>query len=187
MLTGVEPKGPASEAGLHKHDLVYALDKIPVTGVDDLIRLLSGDRIGKPIVLDVIRLGQRTALPPPAARAAAGARRPRQAPEGRSALRLEPLGEALPVRHVVGGGDAVPPDLVRRQRPRHLARHAEHQRPGRNFPALRDQRSGADQAIASPTFAPLRTIAPMPTSTLSPSVQPWRIARWPIVQPAPDA
>jgi S1-C subfamily serine protease len=57
MITGVEPKGPASEAGLHRHDLVYALDKIPVTGVDDLIRLLSGERIGKPVVLDIIRLG----------------------------------------------------------------------------------------------------------------------------------
>jgi S1-C subfamily serine protease len=58
MLTGIEPKGPASEAGLMSHDLVFALDKIPVTGVDDLIRLLGAERIGQPIALDVIRFGK---------------------------------------------------------------------------------------------------------------------------------
>ena len=36
-----------------------------------------------------------------------------------------------------------------------------------------------------PIFAPLRTVAPMPTSELSPIVQPWTMAAWPMVQPAP--
>jgi len=58
MLTSVEAKGPASEAGLMSHDLVFALDKNPVTGVDDLIRLLGAERIGNPVVLDVIRFGK---------------------------------------------------------------------------------------------------------------------------------
>jgi S1-C subfamily serine protease len=59
MLTGVEPKGPASEAGLMSGDVVFALDKVPVTGVDDLIRLLSGERIGNPVAIEVIRFGKR--------------------------------------------------------------------------------------------------------------------------------
>lgn len=58
MLTGVVPKGPASQAGLMSGDLVFALDKIPVTGVDDLIRLLSAERIGQPVALEVIRFGK---------------------------------------------------------------------------------------------------------------------------------
>ncbi len=37
----------------------------------------------------------------------------------------------------------------------------------------------------SPITAPLRTIAPMPISTLLPMVQPWTMARWPMVQPMP--
>jgi S1-C subfamily serine protease len=58
MLTSLVPKGPASEAGLMSHDLVFALDKQPVTGVDDLIRLLGADRIGEPVMLDVLRFGK---------------------------------------------------------------------------------------------------------------------------------
>ena len=36
-----------------------------------------------------------------------------------------------------------------------------------------------------PIFAPLKTVAPIPMSTLSPTVQPWTMAPWPMVQPAP--
>jgi hypothetical protein len=46
-----------------------------VTGVDDLIRLLNGDRIGRPIAIDVLRRGSLrrfdvTPLERPAVRAA---------------------------------------------------------------------------------------------------------------------
>jgi S1-C subfamily serine protease len=58
MLTQVEQSGPASGAGLLSHDLVVRLDGRPVTGVDDLIRLLDGDRIGRPVAIDVLRLGK---------------------------------------------------------------------------------------------------------------------------------
>lgn len=36
-----------------------------------------------------------------------------------------------------------------------------------------------------PIFAPLRTMAPMPIRVLSPTVQPWTMAPWPMVQPLP--
>jgi S1-C subfamily serine protease len=39
-------------------DLVVTLDGQSVTGVDDLIRLLNADRIGRTIAVDVIRLGR---------------------------------------------------------------------------------------------------------------------------------
>jgi S1-C subfamily serine protease len=58
MLSAVEQGGPASNAGLLSHDLVVALDGQPVTGVDDMIRLLDRNRIGKNVRIDVLRLGR---------------------------------------------------------------------------------------------------------------------------------
>jgi S1-C subfamily serine protease len=58
MLGSVAPDGPASTGGLLRQDLVVALDGRPVTGVDDLIRLLDADRIGRTVTIDVLRLGR---------------------------------------------------------------------------------------------------------------------------------
>ncbi|MFL5098365.1 MAG: S1C family serine protease [Xanthobacteraceae bacterium] len=58
LLTSVEQGGPADRAGLLSRDLVVRLDGDRVTGVDDLIRLLDGSRIGKTIPIDVLRLGR---------------------------------------------------------------------------------------------------------------------------------
>jgi S1-C subfamily serine protease len=58
MLSSVDQEGPASAAGLLSHDLVVRLDGEPVTGSDDLVRLLDGTRIGKRISVDVLRLGR---------------------------------------------------------------------------------------------------------------------------------
>jgi S1-C subfamily serine protease len=58
MLTSIDQSGPASKAGLLSHDLVVRLDDEPVTGVDDLIRLLDRSRIGKRVAIDVLRLGR---------------------------------------------------------------------------------------------------------------------------------
>jgi S1-C subfamily serine protease len=73
MLTAIDQSGPASTAGLLSHDLVVRLDSEPVTGVDDLIRLLDGSRIGKRVAIDVLRLGRlRTFEMTPTERVAAG-------------------------------------------------------------------------------------------------------------------
>jgi S1-C subfamily serine protease len=58
MLGSVSPEGAASAGGLLRQDLVVALDGVPVTGVDDLIRLLDADRIGRAVTVDVLRLGR---------------------------------------------------------------------------------------------------------------------------------
>jgi len=57
-ISGVEPDGPADVAGLMSLDTIVRADGDPVTGVDDLIRLLNGDRIGREIAVDVLRRGQ---------------------------------------------------------------------------------------------------------------------------------
>src|ERR1043166_7906714 len=47
MSPGCEPDGPADVAGLMSLDIVVGLDGEPVTGVDDLIRRLNAERIGR--------------------------------------------------------------------------------------------------------------------------------------------
>jgi S1-C subfamily serine protease len=46
-IGGVEPGGPAALAGLQEGDMLLSLDGITVTGIDDLIRLLGAERIGR--------------------------------------------------------------------------------------------------------------------------------------------
>jgi S1-C subfamily serine protease len=58
MLGSVAPDGPASAGGLLRQDLIVALDGRPVTGIDDLIRLLDAERIGRAVSIDVLRLGK---------------------------------------------------------------------------------------------------------------------------------
>lgn len=53
----VEPDGPAARAGLRDGDVVAAIDGRALTGVDDLLRLLTGDRIGQALVFTIIRRG----------------------------------------------------------------------------------------------------------------------------------
>jgi S1-C subfamily serine protease len=57
MITGLDPGGPASMAGLMSYDIIVRADGLPVTGVDDLIRLLNRDRIGRSVAIDVLRRG----------------------------------------------------------------------------------------------------------------------------------
>jgi S1-C subfamily serine protease len=58
MITATEPDKPADVAGLMSYDVVVRLGGEPVTGVDDLIRLLNADRIGRSVSVDVLRRGQ---------------------------------------------------------------------------------------------------------------------------------
>ncbi|TIM60901.1 MAG: PDZ domain-containing protein, partial [Mesorhizobium sp.] len=46
-LRSVEKNGPAARAGLKEGDIIAAIDGRPVTGVDDLVRMLDAERIGR--------------------------------------------------------------------------------------------------------------------------------------------
>jgi S1-C subfamily serine protease len=75
MVTAAEPNAPAALAGLMSLDIVVRADGAPVTGVDDLIRLLNHERIGRVVVIEALRRGTLrrfdvTPLERPLARAA---------------------------------------------------------------------------------------------------------------------
>ena len=53
-VASLEGDSPAAKAGLQPGNIVLALDAQPVTGADDLVRLLSGARIGVATTLSVI-------------------------------------------------------------------------------------------------------------------------------------
>jgi S1-C subfamily serine protease len=49
---------PAALAGLRAEDLIVGVDGTPVRGVDDLQRLMTGERIGTSCALEVVREGE---------------------------------------------------------------------------------------------------------------------------------
>src|SRR5947199_1207988 len=58
LLAQVEPDGPAAQAGLLPGDVVTHLDGVAIHGVDDLIRALDRDRIGRTLQMEVLRMGR---------------------------------------------------------------------------------------------------------------------------------
>jgi len=57
MITTIEQGAPADIGGLMTLDVIVRVDGEAVSGVDDLIRLLNADRIGRPVTFDVLRRG----------------------------------------------------------------------------------------------------------------------------------
>src|SRR3954466_1916765 len=58
----VVPGSPAADGGLRAEDLIVAVDGEHVEKVDDVQRLMIGDRIGASVALDVLREGRRVEL-----------------------------------------------------------------------------------------------------------------------------
>ena len=58
----IAPDSPAARGGMRAGDIIVALGDAPVTGVDDLQRLLTGGRIGDALDVIVLRRDRRLAL-----------------------------------------------------------------------------------------------------------------------------
>ena len=62
MVGTVEAGSAADRAGLKAGDIVLALDEQTITGADDLIRALTGERIGRSVAFDVLRVTERLTI-----------------------------------------------------------------------------------------------------------------------------
>ncbi|HEY0300609.1 MAG TPA: S1C family serine protease, partial [Rhizomicrobium sp.] len=58
MISALEQQGPEAQAGLMSYDTIVRVDGHSVTGVDDLIRLLNNERIGRDLEIEVLRRGR---------------------------------------------------------------------------------------------------------------------------------
>lgn len=59
LIASVQTDGPADQAGLRAGDWLLSIDGAPITGVDDLIRLLDGERVGKSVLCEIVRSGEK--------------------------------------------------------------------------------------------------------------------------------
>jgi S1-C subfamily serine protease len=58
LLVSVEPDSPADQGGLLLGDTIVGFDDQPVRHMDDLLALLSGDRVGESASVRIVRGGQ---------------------------------------------------------------------------------------------------------------------------------
>ena len=62
LVQSVEPDSPAAAAGLSEGDVIVAFAGETVSGVDDLHRLLTADRIGVPSAVAILRGAERRTI-----------------------------------------------------------------------------------------------------------------------------
>jgi S1-C subfamily serine protease len=55
LVIGVEPESPAKKAGLSEGDIMIRFNDQPISGIDDLHRLLTEDKINHPSILKILR------------------------------------------------------------------------------------------------------------------------------------
>ena len=77
LVTGVESQGPAERAGVRSGDIIVGFDEHPITGIDDLHRLLTAERIGARATIVVLRGAERVELPIISVEAASSGTQPR--------------------------------------------------------------------------------------------------------------
>jgi S1-C subfamily serine protease len=63
LIVGVDPGGPAERAGLEDGDIVVGFDGHPVSGIDDLHRLLTEERVGARVPVRVLRRPEILTVP----------------------------------------------------------------------------------------------------------------------------
>jgi S1-C subfamily serine protease len=59
MIGTVEAESAAARAGLKAGDIVIALDGETIAGADDLVRALTGEKIGREVTVDLLRGTER--------------------------------------------------------------------------------------------------------------------------------
>jgi len=58
VIASIEKGSPAQQAGLLSGDIILTLDGVTITGADDLIRVLAGDKIARAVEIEALRFGK---------------------------------------------------------------------------------------------------------------------------------
>jgi len=58
-VSAIESGSPADHAGLLTGDILLSIDGAPITGADDLVRLLDAEKVGRTVPFDVLRRSDR--------------------------------------------------------------------------------------------------------------------------------
>jgi S1-C subfamily serine protease len=61
-VVSIENRSPAQRAGLSEGDIIVGFDGKPVAGIDDIHRILTGDRVGSHMKLTVLRRSEKIEL-----------------------------------------------------------------------------------------------------------------------------
>jgi S1-C subfamily serine protease len=62
LIVSVEANSPAMQGGLLEGDIIIACDGKPIAGIDDLHRLLTDERVGAALPVEVIRRNEKLTL-----------------------------------------------------------------------------------------------------------------------------
>lgn len=62
LVASIEERSPAAIAGVREGDVVVRFDGHVITGIDDLHRELTGERIDRAVPIVVLRRGQQITL-----------------------------------------------------------------------------------------------------------------------------
>jgi len=62
LVVSMESASPATTAGLRDGDVILTFDGAAVTGIDDLLRRLTDERIGVAVALTILRAGRKRQL-----------------------------------------------------------------------------------------------------------------------------
>ena len=62
IISTVEPDSAAERADLRPGDIIVTLDGVTIAGADDLVRALTGDKIGRSVAFDVLRGTERLSV-----------------------------------------------------------------------------------------------------------------------------
>jgi len=62
LVQSMAPDGAAQAGSLHEGDIIVEFDGLPIENIDALHRLLTEERVGRPISVGVLRRGEKLAL-----------------------------------------------------------------------------------------------------------------------------
>jgi len=62
VIAGLEPHGPGAAAGLREGDVIVGIGQHRITGVDDLLRALDHDSIGRALPFHILRATKRMTI-----------------------------------------------------------------------------------------------------------------------------